>query len=324
MKYLFLMTLSLFLFCNQEPTLNYKPVDMKIIELSGKYGNENTQISGMDWYDDTLFILPQIPSEQNNTIFFVSRSEILEKINGNNEALVLHDYNFVDDGIKEKIKDIPDYEGIAFKSDSVYMLIELEHPMRSYIVMGRISANGIILQPEGLTEIHIIQNLPEMACEALTIFHKKILVFYEANGANIQAHPKVFCFDLSLKQIDPVELENIEYRITDATNVNADSTFWVVNNFWPGEYDLLKPATENLIPSTTDSNKRGVKRLFNLKLSADSIRIINNRPIMLPPQDWNWEGLVKFDKNSFLIVNDSHSTPPLRTAIGYIRISSNE
>ena len=122
-------------------------------------------------------------------------------------------FSFNQDGIEEKINGVADYEAITFKGDSAYLLIEVENPMRSFIIQGLVNRKDITLFSETLTAINLKHDYYEIACEALIISDNKIYVFYEANGANINSNPQVFCFDLSLNKLDAVGFENIEYRI---------------------------------------------------------------------------------------------------------------
>jgi len=281
------------------------------------------EVSGLEWYGDTLFFLDQIPSAHDNKIFFSTRNEINNAIAWD-DSLLLHDFGFIQEGITGKIGKIADYEGIAFHGDSLYLLIEVEEPMRSFIVKGRINKNAIIVDENTLTGIPLRHNIPEIACETLLIYNNKVLVFYEANGANIESNPAVFCFDLNLKRLESLDFENVEYRITDATEILKDNSFWVLNRLWPGEMQLLKPAREKLIPSTYDSNADGVNRLIQMEIVGNKIRVKNDHPLMLPPKDWNWEGLAAFDETSFLIINDEFSAKPYRTELRYIKMLLNE
>ena len=319
---IFVLLLALLFACTENHHASRK-AELKMINLSQKFSNKKLEISGMDWYGDSLFFLNQIPSKFNNSIYFTTRQEIQASIS-NQDSLFFNTFLFSQEGVAEKIGKIPDYEAIAFNGDSVYLLIEVENPMRSFIIQGVIDSIGLALLPESLTEIPIQKGLYEIACEALFIKGDRIYVFYEANGANINNNPKVFCFDLSLNRMESLAFENIEYRITDATRIQADNSIWVINHFWTGEMDLLKPAEERLVPSTFENNKDGVNRLIQLELKGDRIIIKDDHPLMLPPKFWNWEALTLFDKNTFLIVNDEYSAPPNRTGLGYIKISHNE
>jgi len=318
----FVLLLALLFACN-ENRLESPYAELKMINLSQKFSNKKLQISGMDWYGDSLFFLNQIPSEFNNRIYFATRKEIQASINGQ-DSLFLNEFNFQQDGVADQIGKTAEYEGIAFKGDSLYLLIEAEKPMRSFIIQGLKDSSSLTLFPQTLTEIPIQKGLHEIACEALLINENRIYVFYEAYGVNVNNDPEVFCYDLSLNRMQSLAFENIEYRITDATRIQADHSFWILNHFWPGEMELLKPAMELLFPSTFDNNKEGVNRLIQLELKEDRIRIKNDHPLMLPPRHWNWEALTLFDANTFLIVNDEFSAPPNRTGLGYIKIVHHE
>ena len=196
--------------------------------------------------------------------------------------------------------------------------------MRSYIIQGLINKNGITVHKETIKQIPLKHDLSEIACEALIIKQDKIYVFYEANGVNIEKKPQVFCFDLNLAALPAMAFENIEYRITDATQLLKDNSFWVINHLWSGETKLMNPAEEKLIPSTYNSNQDGVNRLIKLQFSGDRIKIKDDHPVMLMDGIWNWEGLAVLDSVTFLIVNDEFGPAPYRTGLGIIKIVTNE
>ena len=50
-----------------------KEVSIKSIELSGPITDRKQEISGMDWYNDNLFFLPE---NQGGFLFMITKSEI--------------------------------------------------------------------------------------------------------------------------------------------------------------------------------------------------------------------------------------------------------
>jgi len=321
MRMIIVVTLLSILWGCKESKIMNNQVKLEMINLAKQFTDRHLEFSGLDWYGDSLFFLTQIPSKYDNHIFFSTRQEIHDALH-KSDSLYLHPINFKQEGVADKIGKIPDYEAIAFKGDSVYLLIEAENPMSSFIVQGMIDNDGITIQKETVKQIPLKNDLSEIACEALIIKQDKIYVFYEANGANILNNPQVFCFDLSLNSQPPVSFENLEYRITDATQLLNDNSFWIINHLWSGEIKLLNPAEEKLIPSTYNSNKDGINRLIKLQFDGDRVKISNRHPLMLENGLWNWEGLAVLDSMSFLIVNDEFCPEPYRTGLGIITLDS--
>ena len=128
----------------------------------------------------------------------------------------------------------------------------------------------------------------------------------------------VYCFDLDLNRLKPIDIPSIEFRITDATKADANNRFWVINNFWEGEEKKLSPAQDNFIPNIFSKRENGIKRLLHLELRDGEIKITDKKTLMLAYEGWNWEGLVLLDDLGFLIINDEYSPMPERTNLAFI------
>ena len=316
---LFLIFISLFAFCcaEEKDMKSYRTAEITSINLGEKFSNKDLQISGLDWHGNDLILLPQFPADFNFKIFSVSKQDILHYLEGDQKALPVSEISFKENGLRDNILE-PEYEAIAFNGDRAYLLTEKENPMESYIVRAAISDGSLNIENNKYSKIPIPFDIFEMGCEALFIAEDTIYVFYEANGVNIFSQPVVFRFDLELNPLSPVSLPNIEFRVTDATQIDTDNSFWIINNFWEGEESKLQPAQDAFIPDVFNNRDHGVKRLIQLKLNAGSISFAGMHPIMLRPENWNWEGLVKLDNKGFLIINDEFSPEPMKTSLGFI------
>jgi hypothetical protein len=149
-----------------------------------------------------------------------------------------------------------------------------------------------------------------------------ILTFYEANGANINPHPVAHRFDLSLAAQGTTPMANLEYRITDATQVDGDGKFWVMNYLFPRDASKLKvgddPIARRWGRGATHATHQSVERLVELQITSGGVRLTDRAPIQLQLASdgvsRNWEGLVRFE-DGFLLVTDTHP----RTLFGYVQ-----
>ena len=88
---------------------------------------------------------------------------------------------------------------------------------------------------------------------------------------------------------------------------------------------LLNPAPNtllnNLSKGSTHKQFEHIERLVEFKIEGNSIIRTNNAPIYLElnKNSRNWEGLVRMNKNGFLLIVDEHP----RTILAYINQPKN-
>ena len=103
---------------------------------------------------------------------------------------------------------------------------------------------------------------------------------------------------------------NIEYRITDATKIDSGGKFWCINYLWPGDEMRLKPDEEFYLNEIQkNKNFKQIERLIELELKDGKILLSDNEPINFELENnmsRNWEGLVRYREDSFLIVTDKY------------------
>jgi len=183
-------------------------------------------------------------------------------------------------------------------------------------VKGLISTenNSIELDSKTLTQIPLNINLFNSSCETILNYNQNIITIFEANGKNINPNANAYEFDKNLTFFKYLPFPTIEYRITDATSVNNDGTFWVINYYFPGDKDLLNPAIDSLKlkygTGKTHLLTEVVERLIELKIEDSKIVKTAKPPIYLKldlnkPSN-NWEGIAKLDKLGFLIATDTY------------------
>ncbi len=291
-------------------------------KLTGEIAYSSSELSGLDWSGDKLFLLPQFPFEMSANdeygfLYFINKSDILNVLNsdGNNE-LSYSQVKLFANGLEEFNSWGSGYEAIAFKNDRVYLTIEsLEGgETDGYIVMGRYyeAENKIVLDKSTLKKIDQEIEIFNFSDETLLINDDKIISIYEANGKNVNPAPVANVLDTNLSELQHYNLENIEYRITDASKIDSNGNFWVINYFWPGDEEKLNTASDIIIKNygvgQSHKNSASVERIINLQILDQKIVLGEKNPVYLQLQadgeSRNWEGLAKLDDLGFLMVTD--------------------
>lgn len=335
MRYLHFLLLTLLLSSRSDKTTSLNPnksntkilpdVKVQLLTLSGDVAKRSNEFSGLAWYKDNLIMLPQYAGRDSANgggfLFSIKKKRILDFIRGINTSPITADkIKFIAKGL-EKYNNIGSgYESIGFDGNRVYATIESNKGNETIgnIVSGKINEaqNEITLEASSLKEIKAQSGIFNLSEEALLITKSNVITFHEANGLNVNPNPVVHLFDKNLSFSGKISFPHIEYRITDATNIADDGTFWVMNYFWPGDEEALKPAADSLIIkfgiSESNKNNPAIERIIELKFSPSGISVVNRPPVYLDisksPKGSNWEGIVKLDSLGFLITTDKFPT----------------
>jgi hypothetical protein len=313
--------------CGQTKELPQKKISgTQIIQipLEGDIAKRGAEISGLSWYMDQLIILPQYPDRFSegdySSIFRIPKKEILDYLDQETPSSPLSVKRIVFDE-----KEIPDrlpwfqgYESIVFVRNRVYLTIEInqKRAMQALLAEGTVSENleKVVLDEATLDSLPMPVQLRNYAYESIVHVDGKLLIFYEANGANLTDGPQMVEVNLANGKISLAPFLNLEYRITDATSVDREGFFWVLNYFWPGDYLKLIPAEDPLAtksdPPIEFSDDKGIERLIEMQYSQNKIKLSDQKPIILASrpdgESRNWEGIVRLDDRGFLLVTDKH------------------
>ncbi|MEM7103707.1 MAG: hypothetical protein AAF502_11285 [Bacteroidota bacterium] len=310
--------------------------EAKVIEikLSGEVNTPTTEVSGMTWYGDNLIILPQYPEDFNNSVYTLSRKSIGDYITafkkgGNPKALEPKPIPF-----KSQYFGIVDgyegFESIAIDEETgqLWLTIEVEPegcPIYSFVVSGQIekdlsaiNVDNINHQQPKLQRVPGQSGMPNMAEEALIHLpdQERLIVIHEANGIENtdQLFANVFNESINLTHMSVFPV--IPYRITDATSIDANGRFWVINTFYTGEV-FLKVKKDNVLEhyqvnkGETHAKVEFVERLIELQYLHGHITFTDSKPIQLEldmqkKKVHNWEGIVRFDEKTFLVISDEY------------------
>ena len=155
--------------------------------------------------------------------------------------------------------------------------------------------------------------LDNISYESLLIHRDDVLMLYEANGSNLQQDAQQAVFTPSNENIAYMSFTNVEYRITDATKIDASNKFWSINYFWPGDKKLLNPGRDRILGKVragkSHSNSDAVERLIEFEIKDDKITTSDKEPIQLVLDEKasrNWESIVRLDDKGLLIATDKY------------------
>ncbi|MEZ4650025.1 MAG: hypothetical protein R3E97_14795 [Candidatus Eisenbacteria bacterium] len=301
------------------------------LELAGPIADPEAEISGLTWKDDMLIILPQFPdrfAEQGELGFFtLTRDEILAAIDGEHTGPITpRRVTCHAPGLSRIVRGFDGLEAIGLLGDRCYLSIEADEDtvMAGYLASGRYDSvnEAIVMDLERLTAIPLGLNIPNLAEETMLIVDGEILTIGEANGANVNRHPVAKRFDAELEYLGTVPLPQIEYRVTDATAVDDEGRFWVINYLWPPDRKILKPAADPeppLDPNAKQDPDQCVERLLELRLVRAAapakwarIERTDTPPVYLALQPdgacRNWEAIAELEGRGFLVMTDKYPT----------------
>ena len=301
-----------------------KEAKVQEIKLLGLITDRKQEISGMDWYQDRLFLLPE---NMGGFLFSISKAEILDAIvGGKGVPITPKKTRFKTPDYSSLIKGFDGFEAIAFDGDKIYISIEAEHngKMIAYLVWGKIDSKSleVNINEKSLQPISTPIQLENISFESLLINDKDIIMIYEANGLNLRKNAKQTVFSHKRKNTSQIDFPNIEYRITDVTRIDNNGRFWAINYFWPGDKKLLIPGKDNVLnkikQGSSHSRSDQIERLVEFQLNKDEISISDTKPIQLfleSSASRNWEAVARLDDRGLLIATDKHP----KMILGYVQ-----
>ena len=225
-----------------------KNIPIEEIYLEGLITNPKQEISGMDWYNDNLFFLPE---NLGGHLFMISKNEIKKQISLKNKKPILPlKTKLVTPNYSKLVPGFDGLEAIAFTDDEVYITIEAENngKMESYIVWGTIDSESydIKIDNDNIKKVETPIQIDNLSYESIIIHKNNALLLYEANGTHLQNNPFQFLISLNDFSSKKISFPNVEYRITDATKIKKNK-FWVINYYWPGDKKNLNPSLDKLV-----------------------------------------------------------------------------
>ena len=316
MKIYFVLLIFLMFSCSTEQTIERTP---KLLKIGGLIKNSDEEISGMDWYNDNLILLPE---NLNGYVFAIKKSKLDSRINGNDTTTIFpKQIKFNTPNYKELVPGFDSFEAIAFRGYEVYLTIEIRFAdsMSCLLARGHIDEKTLeITVPEqNLTVIDVPTYVDNMSYESLVIDKDRIIALFEANGDSLIKSPYALSINSSGNDLIKYPLSSINYRIADATRVDKNNRFWVINYFFPGDRKVLKPSNDILAskygngPSHSNSNR--VERLIEYEIKNGKISLTKSAPIEIELEgektSRKWEALARYGNEGFLIATDKYPKP---------------
>ena len=289
------------------------------IELEGIITNPKQEISGMDWYNDNLFLLPE---NLGGYLFMVTKNEIEKQLSSKKGSIQPKKIIFNTPDYSKSIPGFDGFEAITFNGNSVYVSIEADQNdmMVGYIAWGNINPNSyeINILEKDIQKIKTPIQIDNLSYESIISHKNNLLLLYEANGVNLRKKPYQLSISLNDFFLKKIKGPNIEYRITDATKVEKNK-FWAINYYWPGDKKNLRPGVDKLGKNIKVNSEQTVERLVEFKIKRNGISLTNKKPINLILEEGNsrnWEAIVRFGNTGFLVATDKYP----KMILAYIKI----
>jgi len=314
----------------QSPTPQL-PAEQPVTEiaLSGPLADPSAEVSGLAWFGDYLIILPQYPERFSESgsgfIYALAKADILAYLDGqSNQPLEPKAIPFEAPRMKDRIRRYQGYEAIAFSGNNAYLLIEAgrKDEMMGYLVSGQMSPDmsKLSIDTDKIAPIQPQTTLKNKAYEAMVILNDQILTFYEVNGADLNPQPVTHVFNLNLQPQGTLSMPALEYGLTDAALESDGNRFWVINDFFINDIELLSahdPLADTFGKGPTHTQFPIVERLVEMQYSPSGITLTSTAPIQLQLPSIagrNWEGLVLLDQRGFLLMTDKFP----ETILGFV------
>lgn len=296
---------------------------VQVLPLAGPLSKPEAEISGMAWYGDVLVLLPQYPHRWNHSLYGLHRSDLEEAIEGASDfKLEPFPIPLAGSAGMGQLEGYEGLEAIAFGDDTVYFLAEanMKTHMQGYLLSGTVKADlsRIELNLENVIVLAPQTRIMNQSYEAMVLSPNGIASFFEANGAEVNLAPEVLLHDVDLNPLATLKMPAIEYRLTDATTVNMSGEFWMFNFHWPGSkrlMPLVDPIAERWGEGPSQSQTDIVERILKFRIAGATVELVDEPPLELQLLNStvarNWEGIVLWKDEGFLLVTDKFPTTSL-------------
>ena len=311
-----LFSIFLMFSCSTKQTIERAPT---LLKIGGPMKNSDEEISGMDWYNDNLILLPE---NLNGYVFAIKKAELDSRIIGNDTTIIFPEQIKLNTpNYKELVPGFDSFEAIAFRGYEVYLTIEIRFAdsMSCLLARGHIDEKTLeITVPEqNLTVIDVPKYVDNMSYESLVIDEDRVIALFEANGDSLIKDPYALSINSSGNDIIKYPLSSINYRIADATRIDKNNRFWVINYFFPGDRKVLKPSNDILASKygngTSHSRSNRVERLVEYEIKNEKVSLTKSPPIEIELEgektSRKWEALARYGNEGFLIATDKYPKP---------------
>lgn len=302
-----------------------EPVETPIVRISLAGGAERpeAEISSLAWHGRSLVLMPQYPSrfasaeDGHGSLLVLERDAIEAALDGEpDEPLNVRRVPLIAPELESAIPGFDGFEAIAFAGSRVFVTVESrrdDDDTIGWLVPGRVEGalERVVLEPSARVRLRAQNDLTNIGYESLFVSGDRLYAIYETNG-EVNPSPTVLVFDLEGRPLHELPIDRIEYRVTDATEVDGDGRFWVANYHWPGA--LWQTAeceiTDQYGKGDSHARCRAVERLVEMVVTPEGVALTGRPPILLELIDdahaRNWEGLVRLPGRGFLVMTDEY------------------
>ncbi len=341
-KRLFLLSLLFLTGCRSAPPVALAPaapaatpsptaastpaeVPVTLLPLDGPAAARQAEFSGLAWYGDWLILLPQYPQRfaaqaqgADGALFALAKADLLAALDSDAAApLTPRPIPILWGGLPRQVRGFEGFEALAFRGETVYLSIEASPGgrMKGYLVRGEIAPDLSALRVDAatLTEVPLPADVPNKSIEALLNVPQGVAAFYEVNGAAVNPAPAAWIFSPRMRLEAEPPFPALEYRLTDASALDAQGVFWGMNYFYPGDAELrtdADPLAARYGLGESHTPDGPVERLVALRWSGEAVTLLDEAPLYLrlrpDGEARNWEGLVRLDGRGFLLVTDKY------------------
>eukprot|EP01129_Flabellula_baltica_P013489 TRINITY_DN6268_c0_g1_i1.p1 TRINITY_DN6268_c0_g1~~TRINITY_DN6268_c0_g1_i1.p1 ORF type:complete len:351 (-),score=79.90 TRINITY_DN6268_c0_g1_i1:16-1041(-) len=283
-----------------------------LLKLASPFDDSALEYSGLAWYNDTVLIL--LPENPTDHIYMLHRDDVVAYLDSAmDDGIVLETIGFTVSG-ELSIDDFQGYESIVFDGDVAYLTIEAGTlGIASYMVQGSFSLeDGLVIDASSKVSLDMPVEILNYGHESLFMDGNTPVAIYEWNRYS-NADTLSFADRVMGGTIERVVFPSIPYRITDATSLDAENNFWVINYLYPGDgwrvsdypYAEYLTGTHSVLPQ--------VEAIIQLNYNNETngVTRVDRAPVLLAleREGRNWEGLVRFEAGNytgFLTITDQH------------------
>lgn len=286
-----------------------------ILDLTGPLTDPRAEVSGMAWHGDTLVVMPENPTlfaETDQLGFFViTRAQILAAIEGHAEGPIKpRPVMCVAPSMSRVVKGFDGLEAIGLLKKRCFMTLEAKDDtaMAGYLVRGDYDLVNemVVMDLTRMAAIPLDCDIFNLTAETLVVDGDRIITISEANGRNVNPAPVGRVYGADLEYLGALPMPNIEYRVTDATSIDDQRRFWVINYFYPPDAAKLRP------PVVPDGCVECLLELQIVRDADGNERIVRtDKPplslTLLPDSECrNWEAVARLDGRGFLLMTDKY------------------
>jgi len=309
------------------------PVSM--IPLAPPLDQPNAEISGLSWCGDKLILLPQYPErfsdDGNSYFYYLERRQIEKFLDGNDPApLTAKPIQVNEKDLRKAVSIFDGFEGITCEDNQVWLSIEALNLLggyQSFVVPATISFNNaakIEIDQDKLVFLASQSKMRNIGDEAILngTFNNVdgVIALHEVNDKRAVPSPKARHIANIDSTISEIEFPTLPFRITDASALDKDNRFWVINYKYSGDKfsrNAEDALTKKYGEGASHKKYHNVERLLELQINDKTITVTDSKPIplkMIDVEGRNWEGLARLGNQGFLVATDKHPA----TLLGFI------